>query len=117
MYNGVFNNTDDIVIFNNYDTNEINTICSTLNNKVTTIRELYNILNSFTQETFGLEIVYHVIFPHDTNITTKMLHIYLHRIVRLVIEKCNWSKIYDRDKLKYYNMVVSMPQLLIKYIR
>lgn len=113
----MFNNTDDIVIFNNYNGDELNIIGNILNTKMHNISEVKRVFNLFTQKTFGLDPVDNIIFPNDNNISLKSYRIYLHRMVRFIIDKHAWSGVREKNQTEYYKNVVNMPTVFLEYLR
>ena len=91
-YEGLFNNTDAIAIFDNYNKQDIDAICvkiySMCSEKDLDIRYLSKILSNFFEETFKIELIMdEIIFPNDKYFTTQNIKIYLHRIIRFLIER------------------------------
>lgn len=116
-YEGIFNHTDDIAIFSCYDRQEIDNICgkiySICTEKSADIRHLSKFLSDFFEKTFEIELLMEsIIFPDDKCFTTKSIKIYLHRIIRFLIERCNWSNLYKSNKMLYYYNIVMMPNIL-----
>jgi len=114
----IFSNTDDIAIFASYDTNKLIELCVLIYDKCgrNNTCYLYKLFSKFCQETFGIELTDDIIMS-DKLIAYKNIHIYLHRMVRAMIHRCYWSKIYESDKQEYYKNIIHMPILFIEFLQ
>lgn len=117
MYNGIFNNTDDIFIFNNYSSEKLNMISNILSVNMNNISEVKDIFNKFIIKIFDLDPVDNIVFPNDNNISLKSYRIYFHRMVRFVIDKHTTSDAFDQNKNEFYKNVVNMPAIFLEYLR
>lgn len=113
----ILNGIDDILIFSNYDTDKINYLQKLILQKCGTNNALFlfKIFNNFCEDIYKLELADNIIM-NDITIQNTRIKVYLHRMVRILVEKYFWSKRSGENLQDYYNDVINMPELFIKYL-
>jgi len=125
MFSGLFNNTDEIVIYNKYDKTLLDQLNRTISSNCTNIHQLKRTFIEFTNNTFGKIMVYNsptndlcssVFFPNDMEISQFYINIYLQRLVKYLVHNYTLFELYRTNKLKYYECVANFVQIFLEYI-
>lgn len=129
MFSGLFNNTDEIVIYNRYDKTLLNKLNESISLKHANMNQLKTTFINFTLNTFGNigtsncqtsntnDMCQSIFFPNDNEISSFYINVYLQRLVKYLVHNYILFELYHKNKFVYYECVVNFVQRFLEYIQ